>query len=78
MALLGRYRFVAGALLASASGLGAQATAPKCDIGDAMKGNTARATLSFGVAQQATGTPVAATNLKNVVKLVELPDKSAD
>ncbi len=78
MALLGRYRFVAGALLASASVLGAQAAAPKCDIGDAMKGNTARATLSFGVAQQATGTPVAATNLKNVVKLVELPDKSAD
>jgi hypothetical protein len=80
MALLGRNILVAGALVLSASALGAQeaAGAPKCDIGDVMKGNTARATLSFGVAQQSTGTPVAATNLKSVVKLVELPEKSDD
>jgi predicted Zn-dependent protease len=80
MALLGRNVLVAGALVLSAAALGAQeaATANKCDIGDTMKGNTARATLSFGVAQQGTGTPVAATNLKNVVKLVEMPEKSED
>ena len=79
MALLGKNVLVAGALVVSAAALGAQETAAnKCDIGDVMKGNTARATLSFGVAQQGTGTPVAATNLKNVVKLVELPEKSDD
>lgn len=79
MALFGRYVLAGGALLVAASTLGAQATAPvKCDIGDVMKGNTARATLSFGVAQQATGTPNAVTQLKNVVKLVELPEKSGD
>jgi hypothetical protein len=81
MALFGKHSLAGVALLVSASVAGAQApaaTPPKCDIGDVMKGNTARATLSFGVAQQATGTPVAATNLKNVVKLVETPDKSAD
>ena len=80
MALFGRYFLAGGALVVAASTLGAQATAPaqKCDIGDVMKGNTARATLSFGVAQQATGTPNAATQLKNVVKLVELPEKSGD
>jgi hypothetical protein len=80
MALLGKNALVAAALVLSATALGAQeAAAPsKCDIGDAMKGNTARATLSFGVAQQGTGTPVAVTNLKNVVKLVELPEKSDD
>ena len=79
MALFGRYFLAGGALLVAASTVGAQATAPvKCDIGEVMKGNTARATLSFGVAQQATGTPNAATQLKNVVKLVELPEKSGD
>jgi predicted Zn-dependent protease len=80
MALLGKNVLIAGALVLSATAMGAQeaATANKCDIGDAMKGNTARATLSFGVAQQGTGTPAAATNLKNVVKLVELPEKSDD
>ena len=79
MALFGRYCLAGGALVVAASALGAQAPAkPKCDIGDALKGNTARAVLAFGVAQQATGTPLAATNLKNVVKLVELPEKSGD
>ena len=81
MALFGKHSLAGAALVLSTSALGAQApaaTPPKCDIGDVMKGNTARATLSFGVAQQATGTPVAATNLKNVVKLVESPEKSGD
>jgi hypothetical protein len=81
MALFGKLTLAGVALAAAASGLGAQApaaTPPKCDIGDVMKGNTARATLSFGVAQQATGTPVAASNLKTVVKLVETPEKSGD
>jgi hypothetical protein len=80
MALLGTSLRAAGALIVTASALGAQtpATPSKCDIGDVMKGNTARATLSFGVAQQGTGTPVAATNLKNVVKLVESPEKAGD
>ena len=81
MALFGKHTLAGLALVVTASALSAQtpaATPPKCDIGDAMKGNTARATLSFGVAQQATGTPVAASNLKNVVKLVETPEKSGD
>ncbi len=80
MALLGKHFLVAGALVVSASAVGAQApaTPPKCDIGDAIKGNTARATLSFGVAQQATGSPIAATKLKEVVRLVESPEKSGD
>ena len=79
MALLGKYSLAAGALIASAAALGAQApTKPVCDIGDAVKGNTARAVLSFNVATQATGSPVAAAKLKDVVKLVETPEKSGD
>ena len=80
MALLGSCFRAVGALVVTASALAAQApaTPPKCDIGDVMKGNTARATLNFGVAQQGTGTPVAATKLKEVVKLVEVPDKPTD
>jgi hypothetical protein len=79
MALFGKHSFAAGALLASAAVLGAQApTKPVCDIGDAVKGNTARAVLSFNVATQATGSPVAAAKLKDVIKLVETPEKSGD
>ena len=82
MALFGKTSLAAGAVLLAAAALGAQTPAasakPACDIGDALKGNTARATLSFDVARQATGTPVAATNLKNVIKLVESPEKSND
>jgi predicted Zn-dependent protease len=81
MALFGKHLLAGVALAVSASALGAQApaaTPPKCDIGDAMKGNTARATLSFGVAQQATGSPIAAAKLKETVKLVESPEKSGD
>ena len=79
MALIRKTSLAAGTLILAASAAGAQAPAkPACDIGDALKGNTARATLSFDVARQATGTPVAATNLKTVIKLVELPEKSND
>ena len=79
MALFGTQFLTGGLLVVAASALGAQAPEKKvCDIGDALRGNTARAALSFDVARQATGTPVAATNLKNVVRLVELPEKTAD
>lgn len=79
MAVFGKQIFVLGALVASASALGAQTAAkPACDIGDVLKGNTARAALSFDVARQATGSPVAATKLKEVVKLIESPEKSGD
>jgi tetratricopeptide (TPR) repeat protein len=79
MALFGRLIVGGAALVASASVLGAQTPEkPTCDIGDALKGNTARAVLSFDVARQATGTPVAANNLKTVIKLVETPEKSGD
>lgn len=80
MALFGKNFLAGGALVVAASALHAQAPAkpPTCDIGDVLKGNAARAVLAFNVAQQATGTPIAATNLKNVVKLVELPEKSGD
>ncbi len=79
MAVFGKQIFVMGALIASASTLGAQTAAkPTCDIGDVLKGNTARAALSFDLARQQTGTPAAATKLKDVVKLVESPEKSGD
>ena len=43
MALLGKTLSAAGALVVAAATLGAQAPAkPTCDIGDALKGNTAR------------------------------------
>jgi predicted Zn-dependent protease len=79
MPLFGKLSVAAGALLVSATALGAQTPAkPVCDIGDAVKGNTARAVLAFNQATQATGTPVALTHLKNALKLVEMPEKSGD
>ena len=78
MALFGKHLIAGGLLVVAGAALGAQATEKKCDIGDALKGNIARAALQFDVARQATGTPAAATNLKNVVKLVELPEKTGD
>ena len=79
MALFGKHFVAAGALVITTNALGAQTPAkPVCDIGDAVKGNTARAVLSFNQATQATGTPVAMTHIKNAVKLVEVPDKTAD
>ena len=80
MALLGRNLLIGAALAVASDVLGAQAAAKAsaCDIGDAMKGNTARAALAFDVARQATGSPIAATNLRNAVKMVESPEKSGD
>jgi hypothetical protein len=80
MALSGKILLSAGALLLAGSALRAQAPAEKskCDIGDALKGNTARASLNFDIARNASGTPVAANNLKSAVKLVESPEKSGD
>ena len=80
MALLGRILLIGAALAVVSDVLDAQAPAkaPSCDIGDVMKGNTARAALAFDVARQATGTPLAATNLKSAIKQVESPEKSGD
>jgi hypothetical protein len=81
MALFGKHALAGGLLVVTAATLGAQTPAakpPACDIGDALKGNSARATLSFDIARQTTGTPGAAAKLKEVVKLVELPDKTND
>jgi tetratricopeptide (TPR) repeat protein len=79
MALFGKILAAAGALVATAAALGAQAPAkPTCDIGDALKGNTARASLSFNVAFQAKPGPVAVSRLKDAVKTLESADKGED
>ncbi len=79
MALFGKTLTAVGALVVVASALGAQAAEkPQCDIVNSMKGNVAKASLSFDMARQATGTPVAATQLKNAVKLAENPDRNDD
>ncbi|MEO7456835.1 MAG: hypothetical protein ABIY52_11280, partial [Gemmatimonadaceae bacterium] len=72
MALFGKKVLAAGALMLASSTLGAQAAPakPSCDVGEAAKGNAARATLSVNLARDATPA-VAATNLKNAVKLTE-------
>jgi hypothetical protein len=77
MALFGKTLSVAGVLIAAAATLGAQAPS-KCDIGDALKGNTARASLSFDLARQAATGPVAVAKLKESVKAVESADKGED
>jgi predicted Zn-dependent protease len=76
MTLLGKHLLAAGLLAVSASALRAQGTEkkPPCDI-DAMKGNLATATLNVDMARQTTGTPVAASKLKSVIKTVESSDK---
>src|ERR1700738_4505863 len=79
MALLGKTLSAAGALVVAAATLGAQApTKPACDIGDALKGNTARASLSFDLARQAATGPVAVTKLKDAVRTLESADKGED
>ncbi|MFL5605395.1 MAG: tetratricopeptide repeat protein [Gemmatimonadaceae bacterium] len=79
MALLGKTLSAAGALVVAAATLGAQAPAkPTCDIGDALKGNTARASLSFDLARQAATGPVATAKLKEAVKTLESADKGED
>ena len=79
MAVFGRTFYAAGALLLGCSALGAQAPVkPTCDVAESAKGNAARATLSVNVAREAASPAVAATNLKNAVKLVEKVDKGDD
>lgn len=80
MALLATKYLAAGAMLLTASVLGAQAAPakPACDVGETAKGNAARATLSVNLARDAASPAVAATNLKNAVKLVEKVDKGDD
>jgi hypothetical protein len=80
MALFGKTLSAAGALVVAAAALGAQtpAKAPACDISDALKGNTARASLSFDLARQASPGPVAVAKLKESVKALESADKGED
>jgi tetratricopeptide (TPR) repeat protein len=79
MAVFAKRLYAAGALLLGASALGAQAPAKAtCDVAESAKGNAARATLSVNVAREASTPAVAATNLKNAVKLVEKVDKGDD
>ena len=78
MALFARKYFAAVAMVVVSSVAGAQAAPakPACDIGETATGNAARATLSINLAREAASPAVAATNLKNVVKLLETTDKS--
>lgn len=79
MAVFGKKLFASSMLLVATSALGAQAPAkPSCDIGEAAKGNLARASLSFNVAQQAATGPSAESNLKSTVKLLESPSQGED
>jgi tetratricopeptide (TPR) repeat protein len=80
MALLAKKCLGAGALLLFSSVLGAQAAPakPSCDVSESAKGNAARATLSVSLAKDAASPAVAATNLKNAVKLVDHVDKGDD
>jgi tetratricopeptide (TPR) repeat protein len=79
MALFGKTLSAAGTLVVTAAALGAQAPAkPTCDIGDALKGNTARASLSFDMARQSPAGPLAVAKLKDAVKTLESADKGED
>lgn len=78
MAVFGKAISAAALLVASTSVLGAQAPASKCDVTDALKGNAARASLGVNLAREAGATPLATTNLKNAVKLLESPEKGED
>ncbi|MEP6990186.1 MAG: FxLYD domain-containing protein [bacterium] len=77
MALFARKYLAAGALLLGSTVAGAQAAAKSaCDIGESATGNAARATLSVNLAREATTPAVAATNLRNAVKVLETTDKA--
>ncbi len=81
MALFGKKVLAAGALMLASSTLGAQAAPaakPSCDVGETAKGNAARATLSVNLAREASSPAVAATNLKNAVKLTDHVEKGDD
>ncbi|MEO8623394.1 MAG: FxLYD domain-containing protein, partial [bacterium] len=78
MALFATKSLAAGAMLLASSVVGAQAAPakPACDVGETATGNAARATLSVNLAREAASPAVAATNLKNAVKLLETTDKN--
>ena len=72
MAVFGKNLFASGLLLVAATAAGAQQTAaPACDVGSAVKGNLARASLTVDLARQAGTGPTAESNLKNTVKVLE-------
>lgn len=80
MSLFSRSFALAGAFLLAATAASAQAPAAKsaCDITDAAKGNVARSTLTVDLARQAGPGPIATSNLKNAVKLLETAEKGGD
>ncbi|MEP6621705.1 MAG: FxLYD domain-containing protein [bacterium] len=80
MAMFGKMYVAVGALCLASSIIGAQAAPAKaaCDVEEAAKGNAARATLMVGLARNAAVPSVAATNLKQAVKLLETLDKGDD
>ncbi len=80
MPLFGKTYIAVGALWLVSAAVGAQAAPakPACDVDAASKGNAARATLSVNLAREAAAPAVAATNLKNAVKLVEKVEKDDD
>ena len=73
MALFAKKYLALGVTLLASSIAGAQAAPakPACDVAEAATGNAARATLSVNLAREAASPAVAATNLKNAVKLLE-------
>ncbi len=77
MAVFGSRVLTAGFALLTAGSLNAAAQAT-CDVGDAAKGNIARATLMVNQARDASTTPLAMTNIKAAVKLLETPEKNDD
>ena len=80
MSLFSRSSALAGAFILAAASASAQAPATKsaCDITDAAKGNVARSTLTVDLARQAGPGPIASSNLKNAVKLLENGEKGGD
>lgn len=77
MALFAKKYLAVGTMLLASSVAGAQAVPakPTCDVAESATGNAARATLSVNLAREAASPAVAATNLKNAVKLLENTDK---
>jgi tetratricopeptide (TPR) repeat protein len=77
MALFATKYLAASAMLIASSVAGAQAAPakPACDVAETATGNAARATLSINLARESASPAVAATNLKNAVKLLENTEK---
>jgi len=70
MAVFGKNLLASGLLLAAATAAGAQ-QASQCDVGSNAKGNLGKASFAFEQARQAGTGPMAESNLKSTVKLVE-------